>query len=348
MQFQAAMSFSFFKPSKPKSPSELVRTTRDALLALDAKTVAEVRLLEKALEEVDKNLLAMRQMLLGENETEPNSEQILQLAIEACKEDLLELLVQKLPILGWEGRKDLVHIWSTLLRQKFGSSNCCLEYIESHTELLDFLVSCYENKDTALNCGSMLRECAKYPTLSKYLLESASFELFFKYVELPNFDIASDAFMTFKELLTRHETVAAEYLTTNYAQFFGLYERFLTSINYVTRRQSLKLLSEFLLERPNAAIMMKYISEVRNLKMMMTLLKDPSKNIQSSAFHIFKVFVANPNKPPAISSLLLKNCEKLLKYLQSLHFSKEDEQFEEEKDLLIREIEKLRLSGDSQ
>lgn len=316
-------------------------------MALDAKTVAEVRLLEKALEEVDKNLLAMRQMLLGENETEPNSEQIQQLATEACKEDLLELLVQKLPILGWEGRKDLVHIWSTLLRQKFGSSNCCLEYIESHTELLDFLVSCYENKDTALNCGSMLRECAKYPTLSKYMLESASFELFFKYVELPNFDIASDAFMTFKELLTRHETVVAEYLTTNYTQFFGLYEKFLTSINYVTRRQSLKLLSEFLLERPNAAIMMKYISEVRNLKMMMTLLKDPSKNIQSSAFHIFKVFVANPNRPPAISSLLLKNCEKLLKYLRSLHFSKEDEQFEEEKELLIREIEGLRLSGDS-
>lgn len=30
------------------------------------------------------------------------------------------------------------------------------------------------------------------------MLESASFELFFKYVELPNFDIASDAFSTFK------------------------------------------------------------------------------------------------------------------------------------------------------
>lgn len=34
--------------------------------------------------------------------------------------------------------------------------------------------------------------------LFRYILESPSFELFFKYVELPNFDVASDAFSTFK------------------------------------------------------------------------------------------------------------------------------------------------------
>jgi len=32
----------------------------------------------------------------------------------------------------------------------------------------------------------------------RYILESSSFELFFEYVELPNFDIASDALNTFK------------------------------------------------------------------------------------------------------------------------------------------------------
>lgn len=32
----------------------------------------------------------------------------------------------------------------------------------------------------------------------RYILESASFVLFFKFVELPNFDVASDAFSTFK------------------------------------------------------------------------------------------------------------------------------------------------------
>lgn len=44
----------------------------------------------------------MRCMLVGDGETEPNMEQVSQLAFEMCKEDGLALLVHKLPILGWE------------------------------------------------------------------------------------------------------------------------------------------------------------------------------------------------------------------------------------------------------
>lgn len=41
------MSFSFFKPSRPKTPQEVVKAIRDSLLALDTKTVVEVKALEK-------------------------------------------------------------------------------------------------------------------------------------------------------------------------------------------------------------------------------------------------------------------------------------------------------------
>ncbi|KAI9194932.1 hypothetical protein LWI28_010226 [Acer negundo] len=337
------MSFSFFKPSRPKTPLEVVKTTKDSLMALDTKTVVEVKALEKALEEVEKNFATMRCMLSGDGEVEPNPEQVSQLASEVCKEDVLALLIHKLPILGWEARKDLVHCWSILLKQKVGSTHCCVQYIENHFELLDFLVVCYDNKEVAVNCGNMLRECIKFPTLAKYIIESASFQLFFKFVELPTFDVSSDAFSTFKELLTRHETVVSEYLTGHYDEFFDVYEKLLTSPNYVTRRQSLKLLSDFLLESPNSHIMKRYISEVRYLKVMMTLLKDSSKNIQISAFHIFKVFVANPNKPREVKVILARNHEKLLELLQNLSAGKgaDDEQFEEEKELIIAEIERV-------
>ncbi|KAL5782440.1 hypothetical protein ACOSP7_007469 [Xanthoceras sorbifolium] len=339
------MSFSFFKPSRPKTPLEVVKATKDSLMALDTKTVVEVKALEKALEEVEKNFATMRCMLSGDGEVEPIPEQVSQLATEVCKEDVLALLIHKLQILGWEARKDLVHCWSILLKQKVGSTHCCVQYIENHFELLDFLVVCYDNKEVAMNCGNMLRECIKFPTLAKYIIESASFQLFFKFVELPNFDVASDAFSTFKDLLTRHETVVSEYLTGHYDEFFDVYETLLTSPNYVTRRQSLKLLSEFLLESPNSHIMKRYISEVRYLKVMMTLLKDSSKNIQISAFHIFKVFVANPNKPREVKVILAKNHEKLLALLHNLSAGKgaDDEQFDEEKELIIKEIE--RVSG---
>ncbi|RZC52399.1 hypothetical protein C5167_020825 [Papaver somniferum] len=314
------MSF-FFKPSRPKTPTELVKAIKDSLVALDTKTVVEVKALEKALEEVEKNVVAVKQALSGDGEVEPNPDNVSQIAVEICKEDVLGLFIHKLSILGWEARKDLAHCWCILLRQMVGSSYCCVEYIENHLELLDFLVVCYDNKDIALNCGSMLRECIKFPTLAKYILESTSFELFFKYVELPNFDVASDAFATFKELLTKHETAVSEYLTAHYEEFFELYEKLLTSPNYVTRRQSLKVSWDSVFFNST----------------------DSSKNIQLSAFHIFKVFVANPNKPRDIIVILAKNHERLLALLHNLSVGKgnEDEQFEEEKELIIKEIERI-------
>lgn len=44
----------------------------------------------------------------------------------------------------------------------------------------------------------MLRECARYEALAKIMLYSKEFFNFFRYVEVSTFDIASDAFSTFK------------------------------------------------------------------------------------------------------------------------------------------------------
>lgn len=68
-----------------------------------------------------------------------------------------------------------------------------------------------------------------------------------------------------------------------------MYKGLLHSPNYVTKRQSLKLLGEILLDRTNFNVMTRYISNEDNLKDMMNLLKDKSKNIQFEAFHVFKV-----------------------------------------------------------
>ncbi|XP_042438145.1 calcium-binding protein 39-like isoform X2 [Zingiber officinale] len=317
------MSFFFKSSPRPKwSPAELARVTKESFLALDTSTSA------KAHEEVEKNIQSIRQMLSGDGELEPNEDHVSQLTLEICKEDVIALFIHKLPTLVWDARKDLVYCWSILLRQNIDSHYCCVEYLESHLELLDFLVVCYNNKEIALNCGSMLRECIKYPTLAKCILESNSFELFFKYVELPTFDIASDALATFKDLLTKNETTVSQFLISHYDQFFELYEKLLTSPNYVTRRQSLKILSDFLLEVQNSQTMKRYIQEVRYLKIMMALLK---------------VFVANPNKPRPIIDFLVENREELLIALQKLPASKgeEDDQVEEEKGLIIEEIETI-------
>ena len=52
----------------------------------------------------------------------------------------------------------------------------------------------------------------------------------------------------------------------------------------------LQLLGELLLDRHNFTVMTKYISRAENLKLMMNLLRDNSRNIQFEAFHVFKVW----------------------------------------------------------
>lgn len=56
----------------------------------------------------------------------------------------------------------------------------------------------YESPEVALNCGMMLRECLRHEPLARTVLFSEEFFCFFRYVELSTFDIASDAFASFK------------------------------------------------------------------------------------------------------------------------------------------------------
>ena len=55
----------------------------------------------------------------------------------------------------------------------------------------------------------------------------------------------------------------------------------------------------------------------------MNLLRDKSRNIQFEAFHVFKVFVANPKKPTQIEGILRRNKDKLLTFLKGFHNDKE-------------------------
>lgn len=204
------------------------------------------------------------------------------------------------------------------------------------------MLSRYDEPTVALVSGGMLRDCLKEEPLARLMLYGPQFMSFFDKVELANFEIASNAFSNFKDLLTRHKPLVAQYLQEHYTDFFAAFMKLLQSSNFVTRRQSLKLLGELLLDRTNVKVMVKFVSEVQHLMQLMLLLKDSSRSIQFEAFHVFKVFVANPNKPQPIVDILANNREKLLKYLEDFHTEKdEDEQFKEEKALLIREISVL-------
>ncbi|KAK2175718.1 hypothetical protein NP493_712g00026 [Ridgeia piscesae] len=327
-----------------KSPQELVRSLRDALLCLSTMdTQRDSRKIQKASEEVSKTLVTMKNMLYGTPDQDPQSEVMAQLAQEVYNNNILLLLVQTLHRIDFEGKKDVAQIFNNLLRRQIGTRMPTVEYICTNSDILFTLLKGYEHQDIALTCGMMLRECCRHEELARIVLHSDKFYNFFTYVEMSTFDIASDAFSTFKELLTRHKILCADFLEANYDSVFDHYQRLLNSENYVTRRQALKLLGELLLDRHNFTIMTRYISNPDNLKLMMNMLREKSRNIQFEGFHVFKVFVANPNKPRPILEILLRNKDKLVDFLTKFHTDRsEDEQFNDEKAYLIKQIKELK------
>uniref|UniRef100_A0A674HB24 Calcium binding protein 39 like n=1 Tax=Taeniopygia guttata TaxID=59729 RepID=A0A674HB24_TAEGU len=300
-----------------KNPAEIVKVLKENMAILekqDKKT-------DKASEEVSKSLQAMKEILCGTTDKEPPTEIVAQLAQELYNSGLLVTLIANLQLIDFEGKKDVSQIFNNILRRQIGTRSPTVEYISAHPHILFMLLKGYESPNIALRCGIMLRECIRHEPLAKIILFSEQFRDFFKYVEMSTFDIASDAFATFKDLLTRHKLLVAEFLEQNYDVLLG----------------------ELILDRHNFAIMTKYISKPENLKLMMNLLRDKSPNIQFEAFHVFKVFVASPNKTQPIVEILLKNQPKLIEFLSN--FQKErtdDEQFTDEKNYLIKQIRDLK------
>uniref|UniRef100_A0A673LRY2 Calcium-binding protein 39-like n=1 Tax=Sinocyclocheilus rhinocerous TaxID=307959 RepID=A0A673LRY2_9TELE len=234
-----------------KNPTEIVKTLKDNLSIL----VKQDKKTEKASEEASKCLVAMKEILYGTNDKEPHTETVAQLAQELYNSGLLISLVENLQVIDFEGKKDVCQIFNNILRRQIGTRSPTVEYFCSHQEVLFILLKGYETPQVALNCGIMLRECIRHEPLAKIVLHSEHFKDFFSYVEMSTFDIASDAFATFKDLLTRHKVLVAEFLEQNYDAVFDNYEKLLHSENYVTKRQSLKLLGELLLDRHNFTVM---------------------------------------------------------------------------------------------
>ena len=165
----------------------------------------------------------MKQLLFG-NDSEQQSDIVLaQLSQEMYNTGLILALLRNLHRIDFEGKKDAVQIFNSILRRQIGTRTPTVEYICTKPDIIFTLCRGwdlhplntfsqwvllktkinlvnfrYEQQEIALNCGTMLRECIRYEALTKILLYSDNFYDFFKYVEVSTFDIASDAFATFK------------------------------------------------------------------------------------------------------------------------------------------------------
>lgn len=329
------MSF-LFNRNKQKPPQEVVRALCEQLPKLDS--AGDKR---KVTEEVSRNLHQMKLILTGDEDEDPQPAQISALASEAHVSELFTMLASSLRFLDFAARKDVVLIFNTLLRRRIGDRSPTVDYLSQHPRIFEILILSYENHDSALTAGEILRDCNKWEPLSKIIIWSPQLWKFFEYVDHQIFQNATDAFASLSDIVTVHQVVAGEFLAANKEKFIANINKLMQSTNYVTRRQSLKLMGQLIRQRANYPFMTTYVNEVENLKLIMTLLRDKSKNIVIEAFNIFKLFAANPKKPKQVSDVLLKNKTKLISFLTNLETDKKDD---DEKDFVIKAISSLQPS----
>ncbi|KAK2957121.1 putative Calcium-binding protein [Blattamonas nauphoetae] len=328
-----------FGRRKRINPVEVIKSFEQNLKKVNEKK--DTRTVESALKEIKEQIAVLKTLLYGDPETPVQPENVEIITKEVAETQIIAHMIHHLGLFDFETRKNCTLVFSALVHQAAPENPVC-QYLLSHTELVvDLLLGC-SNPDLALQYGSMFRECLRILDIAKFVLYSPHFYKLFDYNQLENFELASDAFLSLKDILTRHKPLVAEFLQANHRPFFAKYKELLVSQNYATRRQSVKLLGELLYERSNYYTMTTYIDDPQNLKTIMNLLRDEAKTIQFEAFHVFKIFVVNPNKPDKIKAILLNNKEKLISYLTNFHNERaDDEQFVQEKQLLLKEIGKL-------
>ncbi|PVH33177.1 hypothetical protein PAHAL_9G586800 [Panicum hallii] len=338
--------------SKPRTPPEVVQHVVELVTyILEHKQEGSGggkrdTKLEHRMTELSKSIKEMKVILYGNGEEDPCDQACKQLTKEFFKKnvDLFRQLVVCLPHLDLETQKDVTQVIANLQRQKVDSRLVASEYLEANSDLLDILMSRYENMDIAIHYSTLLRYCIRHQVAARYIMESQHFRSLFDYIQFPDFNIQSDVFKTFKELMTRHKSTVAEFFSKNYDWFFAEFNSklILSASNYFIRRQAIQLLRDILLERSNAAVMARYVSSKEHLIILMNLLRDQSKAIQVEAFHVFK------EKPSEITCILHANRNKLLRFLKDFScVDKEDKKFEADKARVISEILTLAMKSSS-
>jgi len=315
---------------------------------------------------------------------------VLQLVSSILSEGLLPPLVDNIHRLPFEARKDTQTIISNVFRFRNPGStssepDALREVIRKQPELIIALCNGYDKRESASPCGGILKEALKWDAVAAVILydepspdgktidiyndvDTSSpctgrgvFWKFFNWIDKSSFEVSADAFDTFRLILTKHKPLVAQYITTNFELFFQQYNDILIrSESYVTKRQSIKLLGEVLLDRQFYEVMTKYVDSGENLKLIMWQLKDDRRMVQYEGFHVFKVniqtlsecpssaadvlqiFAANPNKSYEVQKFLIMNKQRLLKFLPKfLDDRTDDDQFNDEKAWLVKAIGNL-------
>ena len=284
---------------------------------------------------------------------------------------LIGKLVEDMMLFDVEAKKALVIIMQTLVRERDGFrayvTSSMSEDPNGLSPIVNKLVEGFEDQHfsakfgIALHTGPMLMTIVRNDDrTAKSVLDHHIDRFLDVFVQSSSFDIKGIAFDTLRDLLFTVDANETTFLRKNAADYInGLWEPsledmkkpenqgkpatniFFSKLNsliilddFTTVKATVKLLQSvlFCTSKVTFESMLAYVGDPRNLPVAMNLIRDTADQLQFEGFHLFKVFVLNPNRPATITRMLTRNKEGMLKYLDTFQQARqaEDQPFEAE------------------
>ena len=279
----------------------------------------------------------------------PKADDIERCLVAAVQELLLVHIAAKISDLSPETRRILSAIWGYLLKLEHPKSfqRPMVEFLVSHLGSVDRLLESYgkSQRGADVTIGIMIRDASRFSKIVEHILKDDLVYMLFPVMASGNFDVSSDAFQTMREVLTNHKDVSAPWLSKNFDKFFSRYMGPLqspTEDSYVIVRQSLSVLSGILLDRQFMDTMLQFVNREDFLKSILVLMSNESKAVKYEAFHVFKIFAANPQKPPKVAKILSLNYNRILRLLDQIENDRlDDNEFRQDKKAVVGKLEML-------
>lgn len=249
-----------------------------------------------------------------------------------------EMLLASVSRVEFPSLKLISSIWTNLLYYRAKNGDFPLiDHLTKVSTALGLLMDGYSLQfahhplagPVALACGQMLRATMQVPRLCHLLLSAPPFHRhgftrWFGLSEGPDFAVSTDAFSTFKTLLTCHRRQVASFFNEHYDLFTQYYGQLLTSNNYATQRMSLAFLGHLLCEPHNQLFTMRFINDIGNLILIANIFLGVERRpaLQMEAYHILKLFISYPRKSTALVASLVNLRARLVARLSSPRFER--------------------------
>jgi calcium binding protein 39 len=313
-------------------PTRVVAKAAASVLAI---TAGADDTYEKPLATLTKNLDRMTDLLYRHaHGGEPNSCAV-RLVAKISEADFIPLVLDSFNLILPEQRRQFTHIFTACMALQVGSAFPGLGCVSSHPDCVDRIMRLCDRPELSVYAGEMLRVCTKHEPLARMLHAPERLDRLLTHCAAPCFDVATDSFATFRELIL-NSPISDVYIKNNCQAIIDRLHGTLVGTNYAPCRQTLKLIGELIMafeDFQNA-----YLTDEKNLITMMKLMLSPYRNISMEAFHIFRLFVVRENVPEPIVRILRKNSEKLAQLVQHLLDQIDDDEIQREKELLLETL----------